>query len=87
MEKEIERLEKEVKDYRKLKALSQKQKDRIDELSLDVDKQKGEKERMRKTFHKELMVYKQKEMNVIHNFNSRHLKEGDFVPIQFYDSI
>ena len=42
---------------------------------------------MRKTFHKELMVYKQKEMNVIHNFNSRHLKEGDFVPIQFYDSI
>ena len=58
MEKEIERLEKEVKDYRKLKALSQKQKDRIDELSLDVDKQKGEKERMRKTFHKELMVYK-----------------------------
>ena len=56
-------------------------------MSLEVDKLRAEKTRMTKAFHKELMVYKQKEMTVIHNFNRRHLKESDFIPVQFYDSI
>ena len=52
-----------------------------------MDKQKADKERMRRTFHQDMLAFKQKEIAQMQYHNSRFMGKDEIIPVQFYDSL
>ena len=80
-EKDIEKLEGYLADYNRTLKENEKLMERISVLAREVDKQKADKERMRRTFHQDMLVLKQKEIAEMQYHNQRFLDKEDIISV------